>query len=40
MAELWKIMLEPMIDNVIITKVDALTYVVLSKVENYVGTDD
>jgi hypothetical protein len=32
----WNIMLEGMIGNVVISKVDALTYVVLSKVEKHV----
>ena len=32
----WNIMLEEVIGNVVISKVDALTYVVLSKAANHV----
>jgi len=32
----WKIILEPMTGNVIISKVDTLMYVILSKAEKYV----
>ena len=32
----WNIMLEGMIGNVVISEIDALTYVVLSKVEKHV----